>query len=100
MTTTVDLQIVDGTGYNVAAGTGYCSVKPSCGVRVVADDKSVGRIVFGQLDYHFEENAGTFSIEARLGPVNTYLSASKMSTKWMKPMNITSSFSNRENIRR
>ena len=35
-----------------------------------------------------------------LGPVNTYLSASKMSTKWMKPMNITSSFSNRENIRR
>ena len=36
----------------------------------------------------------------RLGPVNTYLSASKMSTKWMKPMNITSSFSNRENIRR
>ena len=36
----------------------------------------------------------------RDGPVNTYLSASKMSTKWMKPMNITSSFSNRENIRR
>ena len=36
----------------------------------------------------------------RLGPVNTYLSASKMSTKWMKPMNISSSFSNRENIRR
>ena len=35
-----------------------------------------------------------------LGPANTYLSASKMSTKWMKPMNITSSFSNRENIRR
>ena len=35
-----------------------------------------------------------------LGPVNTYLCASKMSTKWMKPMNITSSFSNRENIRR
>ena len=24
-----------------------------------------------------------------LGPVNTYLSASKMSTKWMKPMSIT-----------
>ncbi len=47
---------------------------------------------------------GTHSISThspyRLGPVNTYLSASKMSTKWMKPMNITSSFSNRENIRR
>ena len=26
----------------------------------------------------------------QLGPVNTYLSVSKMSTKWMKPMNITS----------
>ena len=38
--------------------------------------------------------------QPELGPVNTYLSASKMSTKWMKPMNITSSFSNRENIRR
>ena len=42
----------------------------------------------------------TFSVGRGLGPVNTYLSASKMSTKWMKPMNITSSFSNRENIRR
>ena len=39
-------------------------------------------------------------LRSKLGPVNTYLSASKMSTKWMKPMNITSSFSNRENIRR
>ena len=44
---------------------------------------------------------GSFLVLAvGLGPVNTYLSASKMSTKWMKPMNITSSFSNRENIRR
>ena len=41
-----------------------------------------------------------FSSARRLGPVNTYLSASKMSTKWMKLMNITSSFSNLENIRR
>ena len=43
---------------------------------------------------------GSRRVARELGPVNTYLSASKMSTKWMKPMNITSSFSNRENIRR
>ena len=52
------------------------------------------------LDHEAAIDLLTFSLAAQLGPVNTYLSASKMSTKWMKPMNITSSFSNRENIRR
>ena len=60
---------------------------------IVAGSLRQGRIV---------KNAALDVIKATcgLGPVNTYLSASKMSTKWMKPMNITSSFSNRENIRR
>ena len=51
---------------------------------------------FKRQDTNVELSISSFG----LGPVNTYLSASKMSTKWMKPMNITSSFSNRENIRR
>ena len=49
---------------------------------------------------HLKSGQSGHYLLRRLGPVNTYLSASKMSTKWMKPMNITSSFSNRENIRR
>ena len=58
------------------------------------------KVVASAAHSHWKETRERDRTKAELGPVNTYLSASKMSTKWMKPMNITSSFSNRENIRR
>ena len=101
---------------NVAAHVDHPTFEPAL-ARLALDDNARVRHAAQQANFrrrdsrnasalgeqHAERiNATLDQVEARfgLGPVNTYLSASKMSTKWMKPMNITSSFSNRENIRR